>query len=76
VPKPASSAQLDIDQLKSAFADIQDSFDSLAAFRRDALPQMAATVLEMDKLTAESEKLIGKMEKGAAARPSMSIDIE
>jgi uncharacterized protein YaaN involved in tellurite resistance len=76
VQKQASSAQLDIDKLKSAFADIQASFDSLASFRREALPQMAATVLEMDKLTAESEKLIDKMEKGAMVRPSMSIDIE
>ena len=74
--KQASSAQLDIDKLKSAFADIQASFDSLATFRRDALPQMAATVLEMDKLTAESEKLIAKMEKGGMVRPSMAIDIE
>ena len=37
---------------------------------------MAATVLEMDKLTEESEKLIAKMEKGATVRPAFSIDIE
>jgi len=75
IQKQASSAMLDIEALKSAFADIQAAFDDVTAFRRTALPKMAEQILVMDRLTADSEKEIKKMEKGNAARPTYRLDV-
>lgn len=75
IHKQASSAMLDIESLKSAFTDIRSAFDDITAFRRAALPTMAEQILVMDRLAADSEKEIAKMEKGNAARPNFRLDI-
>ena len=36
-------------------------------YRREALPAMAGTILELDQLTAESEQAIENMERGRTA---------
>jgi len=74
IHKQASSAMLDIESLKSAFTDIRSAFDDITAFRRAALPTMAEQILVMDRLAADSEKEIAKMEKGNAARQSCRLD--
>jgi uncharacterized protein YaaN involved in tellurite resistance len=70
----ASSAGLDMESLKSAFADINAAMEAISTYRRDALPQMAQTIVEFDKLAEEGEVAIAKMEKGRAARPTLDLD--
>jgi uncharacterized protein YaaN involved in tellurite resistance len=72
----ASSAMLDMAALKSAFADINAAMDEIARYRREALPQMANTILEFDKLAAEGEQAIRKYEEGERARPTLQIGAE
>ena len=69
----ASSAMLDMAALKSAFANINAAMDEVARYRRDALPQMANTILEFDKLAAEGEQAIRKYEEGQRARPTIQV---
>jgi uncharacterized protein YaaN involved in tellurite resistance len=70
----ASSASLDMESLKSAFSDINAAMEEISTYRREALPQMAQTILEFDKLAEEGERAIEKMEQGRAARPTLDLD--
>jgi len=70
----AASASLDMESLKSAFADINAAMEEISTYRREALPQMAQTILEFDKLAEEGEKAVEKMEQGRAARPTLDLD--
>lgn len=76
IHKQAATSQLDIQVLKQAFADIHSALDDIARFRQEALPQMAKTVLEMDRLTNETEDSIKKLERGNQASPAMYLDID
>ena len=62
IQKQASSAMLDINALKSAFADIDVAIDDLATFRSQALPMMAQSVRELDEVTARAAASIEKMD--------------
>lgn len=76
IQKQASSTQLNLESLKSAFADIQIAMQDVSNFRVNALPQMANTILELDKLSAEAESSILKMEEGNLAKPQIKIEVE
>jgi len=76
IQKQASSATLNMDSLKSAFADIQSAMDDLSTFRRNALPQMAGTILELDKLSKEAEKAVKRLEEGNKSKPTIQIDVD
>ena len=76
IQKQASSAQLNIESLKTAFADIRAAMDDVSNFRVQALPQMANTILELDKVSAEAEKSIKKLEEGNRSKPQIKIDVE
>jgi uncharacterized protein YaaN involved in tellurite resistance len=76
IHKQAATSQLDIQVLKQAFADIHSALNDIARFRQEALPQMARNVLEMDKLTSETEDAIKKLERGNQVSPAMQLDIE
>ena len=67
IHQQASSTMLDMEALRSAFADIDTALDEISRFRREALPTMAGTILELDTLTAESEQAIENMERGRTA---------
>jgi len=75
IHKQAASAMIDIDQLKQAFADIKDAMEDIATFRVNALPQMAQSVAELDRLTTEAAAQIEKMNRGNLMRPGVTIDI-
>ncbi len=67
IHQQASSTMLDMEALKTAFADIDIALDEISRYRREALPTMAGTILELDQLTAESEAAISQMESGRSA---------
>lgn len=79
IHQQASSTMLDMDALKSAFADIDAALDEISRYRREALPAMAGTILELDQLTAETEQAIENMERGRTATTELedggTIDI-
>jgi uncharacterized protein YaaN involved in tellurite resistance len=75
IHKTASSTQLNIDVLKQAFTDIRSALDDISRYRQEALPQMANNILEMDKLAAESEQSIRRMEHAGQATKDFSIEI-
>jgi uncharacterized protein YaaN involved in tellurite resistance len=75
IHKQAASTQLDINKLKQAFTDVQTAIDDIARFRREALPQMANSILEMDKLSENMNQEIEKMEGGVKAQDALEITI-
>lgn len=67
IHQQASSTMLDMEALRSSFEDINSALDEISRYRREALPTMAGNILELDQLTAESERAIEQMESGRAA---------
>ena len=67
IHEQASSTMLDMESLRTAFADIDTALDEISRYRREALPTMASTILELDQLTADSEVAIENMERGRTA---------
>lgn len=67
IHEQASSTMLDMESLRTAFADIDTALDEISRYRREALPTMASTILELDQLTADSETAIENMERGRTA---------
>ncbi len=76
IHKQAANAQISLDSLKMAFADLHAAMDDLATFRTNALPQMAQTVLELDRMTGDATRQIEKMERGNRAKPAITIEVE
>jgi uncharacterized protein YaaN involved in tellurite resistance len=76
IHKQASSAQLDLNSLKSAFADLKIAMEDVSTFRLNALPQMANSILELDKISNEAEKTIAKLEEGNKTKPQIKLDIQ
>jgi uncharacterized protein YaaN involved in tellurite resistance len=75
IHQQASSAMLDMESLKSAFRDINIALDEISRYRREALPEMANTIIEMDKLTIEAEKAIEKYERSGAAAGQLDLEV-
>jgi uncharacterized protein YaaN involved in tellurite resistance len=67
IHQQASGTMLDMDALRSAFEDIDAALDEISRYRREALPTMAGNILELDRLTEESEAAIERMERGRSA---------
>jgi uncharacterized protein YaaN involved in tellurite resistance len=76
IHQQASSAMLDMESLKSAFRDINIALDEISRYRREALPEMASTIIEMDKLTIDAEKAIEKYERSGAAAGQLDLEVE
>jgi len=75
IHKQAASTQLNIDTLKAAFADINAAMADIATFRQQALPQMATSILEMDRLTTTADESIRKMEEGNRSQPVIDFNL-
>ena len=75
IHKQASSAQLDMEVLKKAFSDIDEAYRDISKFRQQALPNMAASILEMDEFTAKAEKTINKIESSKQVSQYYGLDI-
>lgn len=75
IQKQAAQATLDIDVLKKAFLDVQSALDDISSFRRDALPQMAQSIVDMDGVTGQMEKTINKLEKGNSVAADFILEV-
>ncbi|MGB3185657.1 MAG: toxic anion resistance protein [Ornithinimicrobium sp.] len=67
IHRQATSTMLDMDSLRTAFEDIDVALTEISTYRREALPTMAANILELDQLTTASESTIEQMESGRSA---------
>jgi uncharacterized protein YaaN involved in tellurite resistance len=66
---------LDVDQLKVAFSNLDAALNDISNFRRNALPQMAESIVEMDDLTKKMDTSIQNMESGNAVAEKMEDDL-
>ncbi len=76
IQKQASSATLNMDSLRTAFADLNSALDDISKFRSNALPQMAQTVIELDRLTGEASKTLTSIDQSNKQRPALKIDVD
>ena len=75
IHKQAGGTQLDMDSLRQAFSDIQSALDDISRYRQEALPKMAQSIVEMDKLAAQSEQVIKKIEHAEQTTAAFPIEI-
>lgn len=75
IHQQASSATLDMEALRSAFADISIALEEISRYRREALPVMASTIVEMDRLTTEAEQAITKHDHSTAATSALGLEV-
>jgi len=75
IHKQAASTQLDMEVLKQAYTNIHAALDDISSFRRETLPKMAATILELDELTDKQAQEIEKMDQGGKVSSSLEIEI-
>jgi uncharacterized protein YaaN involved in tellurite resistance len=74
IQKQASTAMIEMDALKSAFADINAALDEISRFRQTALPQMANTILELDRMSAAGEERVRAL-PAPGKEPSLSLEV-
>ncbi len=74
IHRQASSSMLDMEALRSAFTDITAALDEISRYRREALPQLAANIVELDRMTAEGEKAIDQMESARDVAADLALD--
>jgi len=75
IQKQASSSQIKVEVLKQAFSDIKQALDDISSYRQKALPEMAANILEMDKLSKDSEEQIRKIENAEQTMGDFPLEI-
>ncbi|GAB6041733.1 toxic anion resistance protein [Endothiovibrio diazotrophicus] len=75
IQKQASSSQIKVEVLKQAFADITQAVEDISAYRQKALPEMAANILEMDKLSKVAEDQIRKIENAEETMGDFPLEI-
>jgi uncharacterized protein YaaN involved in tellurite resistance len=64
IHRQAASSMLDMDALRSAFSDIEAALDEVTRYRRDALPKMETQVRELDRLAADNDRTMDRMDIG------------
>ena len=75
IQKQAASTSIDVKTLEQAFSDIKTAIDDISTFRREALPQMASSILEMDKMIDEAEKSIKEVEESNQIKAKLQFDL-
>ncbi len=76
IHKMAAGTQLNIETLKTAFADIRAALEDVAKFRQEALPRMAQAIVELDKLSAEAGKSIANIENAKRVAGTFNQEIK
>ena len=60
-----------MDSLKNAFSDLTSALDDISRFRASALPQMAQTVLDLNRMTGEASKTLSTIDKAAKQQKAL-----
>lgn len=64
IQKQSMEANISVDTLKQAFADVLSALDSISVYKQEALPKMRQTIDQFRTLADEGEKQIVRLEKG------------
>jgi uncharacterized protein YaaN involved in tellurite resistance len=64
IQKQSMEANISVDTLKQAFADVLSALDSISVYKQEALPKMRHTIDQFRTLADEGEKQIVRLEKG------------
>jgi len=64
IQKQSLQANISVDTLKQAFADVLSALDSISTYKQEALPKMRETIIQFRDLADEGEKQIVRLEKG------------
>ncbi|WP_221794496.1 toxic anion resistance protein [Oceanobacter mangrovi] len=73
IQKQASSANLDINKIKAAFANVEQAIADLSSFRKQALTPMRESIEDMNQLSERMEEAIRKVEQGRAAEQEQGL---
>ncbi|MGF2686668.1 toxic anion resistance protein [Marinobacter sp. DUT-3] len=71
IQKQAAGTQLDLNTLKQAFLDVEAALQDIGNFRREALPKMTQSIVEMDELTQCMESSVQKMSRAEHAQSAL-----
>lgn len=63
IQKQAIEANIDVDKLKTAFADTLEAFDAISQYKQQALPQLKETIETFRIMTEDGETIIHNIEK-------------
>lgn len=64
IQKQSMDANISVETLKTAFADVIEALDSIDTYKQEALPKMRETVNQFKELAARGEEQIQQLEKG------------
>lgn len=64
IQKQSMDANISVETLKSAFADVMSALDSISTYKQEALPKMRDTINQFRELAEEGEQRIRQLEKG------------
>jgi uncharacterized protein YaaN involved in tellurite resistance len=65
IHKQSMEANISVDTLKTAFADVISAMDAISTYKQEALPKMRQTIDEFRVLAETGEKEIQRLEKGS-----------
>ncbi|MBC7960334.1 MAG: toxic anion resistance protein, partial [Vallitaleaceae bacterium] len=65
IHKQAMEANISVDTLKTAFADVISAMDAISTYKQEALPKMKQTINEFKELAKVGEAQIQRLEKGS-----------
>jgi len=63
IQKLAMQANISVEAIETAFANVTEALDSISNFRRDALSNMLVTINKYKELTAKGEEQIQQLER-------------
>ncbi len=64
IQKRSMEANVSVETLKTAFADVREALDSISTYKQEALPKMRDTINQFKELAAKGEEQIQQLEKG------------
>ena len=64
IHKQSIEANISVDTLKTAFADVMWAMDSISNYKQEALPRMRDTIQQFKELAEKGEQQIQQLEKG------------
>lgn len=64
IQKQSMEANVSVETLKTAFADVMEALDSISTYKQEALPKMRDTINQFKELAAKGEEQVQQLEKG------------
>jgi uncharacterized protein YaaN involved in tellurite resistance len=69
IQKQSMEANISVETMKTAFADVMEALDSISTYKQEALPKMRDTINQFKELAAKGEEQIQQLEKGHKLMP-------